>query len=214
MVGHRVAALAGALLLAVFGLSLPGLAAPTVVGPTGLMLVPTADVLPNGGFNFALHRWEEVNYLTFNTSMLDNLEFGVTAVSWKNDSDARANIKFRLMNETRQAPALAVGVTDLTDDHHRSAYVVLTKNLPEAGFRGTVGLDSDGLIAGLSKELNPVSISKSGKRGAPSTTFMLEFDDSALNVGVGIGLSPEFRVNVYLYDLHDAILGVSYQAKF
>ncbi|MGE5553451.1 MAG: YjbH domain-containing protein [Betaproteobacteria bacterium] len=214
ILNRRIAALVGALVLMVFGLSLTGLAAPTVYGPTGLMFVPTADVLPNGGFNFGLHRMYESNYLTFNTSLLDNLEFGVTVVSWPGDSDAQANVKFRLLNETRQGPALAVGVTDLTHDRGRDAYVVLTKSLPEFGFRGSIGIDSDGLIGGLSKELNPVSIAKGGKRGTPGVTFLLDFNDAALSLGLGIGLTPELRANVYLHDLDEAVVGVSYQARF
>jgi hypothetical protein len=210
----RTLALTGALLLGLFGLALPGLAAPTVQGPTGLMFVPTADVLPNGGFNFALHRRYETNWLTFNTSLLDNLEFGVTVASGKNSSDTRANVKFRLLEETRQGPALAVGVTDLADDRGRNAYVVLTKSLSQLGFRGSIGIDGNGLLAGLSKELNPVLISKGGRRGTPEVTFLLDLDHHALSVGVGIGLMPELRANVYLYDLKEATLGVSYQTRF
>lgn len=220
----RAAALGLGLLLAFLGAALPAAAAPTVYGPTGLMFVPTADVLPNGGFNFALHRFGEGNFLTFNTSLMDNLEFGVTAVSWDgghwdggrwvDGTDARANVKFRLLPESRTSPALAVGVSDLADDHGRGAYVVLTKSLPQVGFRGTIGLNQDGLIAGLSKELNPVSISKSGKGSRPGATFLIDVDGSALNLGVGIGLTPELRANVYLYDLDTAVLGLSYQARF
>ncbi|HHW13821.1 MAG TPA: YjbH domain-containing protein [Firmicutes bacterium] len=214
--GLRALALAGVLSLLAMGLAVPALAAPTVYGPTGLILVPTADVLPNGGLNFALHRFGGENDLTFNLSVLENLEFGVTARSWDegHGSDALANLKFRLLNETRQGPAVAVGVTDLTDDYGRDAYVVVTKSLPEVGFRGTIGISGDGLLAGLSKELNPVSVSRSGRAGAPGTTFLLELDHNALNVGLGIGLTPQFRANVYLYDLHTPILGVSYQARF
>lgn len=213
--GLRTLALTAGLLMGLLGLTGAGLAAPTVYGPTGLMLVPTADVLGNGNFNFALHQWTDNSYLTFNTSMIDNLEFGVTAVSWRGGSDAMANVKFRLMPETKQGPALAVGVNDLTDSNGRDAYLVVTKNLSQVGFRGTIGLTSNGLVAGLSKELNPVSISKGGRGGAPSTTLMIELDDhSKLNVGVGIGLTPEFRANVYLYDLDTAVLGVAYQSRF
>lgn len=209
----KVVLVLGALLL-FGGATLPAQATPTVLGPTGLMFVPTADVLPNGGFNFALNRAWETNYLTFNMSLIDNLEFGVTALSGDGWSDTLANLKFRLMPETKTGPAVAVGVNDLADDDGRDAYVSLTKNLASVGFRGTIGLGSDGLLAGISKELNAVSISKSGRGGAPGVTFMAELYDDDLNVGVNIGLSPELRAHVYLYDLNEAVLGLSYQARF
>lgn len=210
----KMAAFGFGLLFLLFGAALPGLAAPTVGGPTGLMFVPTADVLPNGGFNFGLHRAYETNFLAFNMSLVDNFEFGVTALSADGWSDTRANLKFRLLPETKTSPALAVGVRDLADDDGRDAYVVVTKNLAGVGFRGTLGVSGDGLIAGLSKELNPVTISKGARRGGPGVTFMAEIEGSDLNVGVGIGLTPELRANVYLHDLDEAVLGMSYQTRF
>lgn len=211
---RRTLALAAGLILALAVAALPAAASPTVEGPTGLMFVPTADVLPNGGFNFALHRAWDSTFVTFNTSMMENLEFGVTSVSWERGSDARGNIKFRLMAETRQNPSVAVGVADLADDLDRSVYVVATKNLSGAGFRGTIGLSSKGLLAGLAKELNTVSVSNGARRGAPGAVFMAELDGSALNVGVGITLAPAVRANIYLYDLRTAVLGLSYEARF
>jgi hypothetical protein len=43
---------------------------------------------------------------------------------------------------------------------------------------------------------------------------MADVDESGLNLGVGIGLTPGLRANVYLHDLDTAVLGLSYQAKF
>lgn len=201
--------------LLVIGAALPALAWPSVGGPTGLILTPTADTLHNGGFNFGLFRRSDVNYLSFNMSMMDNLEFGVTGASADHRSDVWANVKFRLVPESRQYPAVAVGVTDLLDDQDRGAYVVITKTLPEIRMRGSLGVTSrGGLIASVAKELNSVSISSSRKGGGPGTTFMAEIDGSDLNLGVGIGLTPNLRANVYLVDMRSAVLGVAYESKF
>lgn len=212
---YRMLFLTLALSLLVFGAALPALAWPSVYGPTGLITTPTADTMKSGGFNFGLFRWSEANYLTFNMSPMDNLEFGVTGETGDHWSYVWANVKFRLVPESKQYPGVAVGVTDLLDDYSRGAYVVVTKNLSEIGMRGSIGVKSGGgLIAGIAKDFNTVSIT-SGKRSAgPNTTFMAEIDGSDLNLGVGIGLTPQLRANVYLYDMNSAVLGLSYQAKF
>jgi hypothetical protein len=211
---RRAALLAVAILLAgVTGV--PVFAAPTIHGPTGLIEAPSGDTLAASQFNFALNLGEHVNYLTFNMSPMNNLEFGVTNYGWDGGSEVQGNVKFRLTPESKTAPALAVGVRNIADDH-RGLYFAGSKNLADLGMRGHFGIESEtGLFLGLSKQLNTVNISKAGRKSSGmSTTFMAELYDSRLNLGATIGITPEVGVNVYLRDMDSAVIGVVYQSRF
>ena len=62
------------------------LAAPTLSGPTGLIMAPSADSLRGGSFNLALHHYPETNQLSFVVGLADNLEAGLSA--WKHKTTA------------------------------------------------------------------------------------------------------------------------------
>ncbi|MDI3280262.1 MAG: YjbH domain-containing protein [Bacillota bacterium] len=200
----------------------PAGAEPSVDGSTGLIFVPSADVLPSGNFSLGFHLVRSENYLSFNFGLVENLEIGADSVFVQGGRTATfLNAKYRFLPERKDAPALALGVKAL-NENSRVLYLVASKALPElAGVRGHLGLGTgdQGLFLGVSKVLNPVSVRPSGKQsqwygGLPPTTLLAEFDGRQLNLGARLEVSPGLHLGAYLLNLHDGMIGLSYTTRF
>lgn len=203
----------------------PAGAEPSVDGSTGLIFVPSADVLPSGNFSLGFHLVQSVNYLAFNFGLVENLEIGADSVFIQGETSATfLNVKYRFLPERKDAPALALGVKALNEES-RIVYLVASKTLPElAGVRGHLGLGTgdQGLFLGISKVLNPVSVRPSGKKsewygGLPPTTLLAEFaggKEGGVNLGARLEVSPGLQLGAYLLDLRDAMIGLSYTSRF
>ncbi|MHB9037527.1 MAG: YjbH domain-containing protein, partial [Armatimonadota bacterium] len=112
-------------------------ASPAYFGYTGLMMTPTADTLKTGGFDAGavfLGGDNDTTFWSANIGLLDSLEVGAAMVSPEHgDSNGIINAKFGLMKETEATPALAIGVSDLTDQLDSTPYVVASKSLQLKG---------------------------------------------------------------------------------
>jgi hypothetical protein len=157
-------------LISVLGLVLAGRAsaAPSFFGPTGLLVIPTADALAQTGWNVHLHAIEDLTTYGANIGLGRGVELGVTGVDPEGgNTEAVFSGKYQFLMETATAPAVAVGVFDIADelDADVGFYVVVSKSLNQllggAGqyrLRGHIGYGAnsifdDGLFGGLDLQL-------------------------------------------------------------
>ena len=190
-------------------------ATPAYFGYTGLMLTPTADTLKTSGFDFgAVFLNNDNNNTTFlsaNIGLLESLEVGAALISPEHgDSQGIINAKFGLMKETMATPALAIGVSDLTDRFDSTPYIVASKALGLKGESvwaprlhvGVGGGHLDGLFAGLSATVND------------QMQLMVEYDTDDVNFGLQYAATDNLRLHAGLLGGDNLGLGMSYNVGF
>ena len=190
-------------------------AAPAYLGYTGLMMTPTADTLKTGGIDFgAVFLNNDNSNTTFwsaNVGLLDSLEVGAAMVSPEHgDSHGIINAKFGLLKENTAMPALAIGVSDLTDQLDSTPYVVVSKSLPLKGqsvwaprlHAGVGGGRLNGVFAGLSV------------KATDRIQLMVEYDTNDVNFGLQFAAAKGLRLHAGLVGGDSLGLGMSYNAGF
>ncbi len=202
------------LLAAWMGMTTMAVAASTSWGPTGLLNIPTADVNPVQRLDLGLHQERSHAALTATYGVLDALEAGIGVHGLNKDTKLSANVKVALTEETAQTPAVAIGVSGVDSNTY---YMVASKYLGGLGVRGHLGIGKgrvNGLFAGVSKVLNPVTVSTSERRmHTPMTTLMGEWDGSALNVGADFAFSSGFSVRLMLEDMDSFSFGLQLRSR-
>lgn len=188
----------------------PGAAAGTTVGgPTGLIQVPTADILAPGEISLAYHRTANQGVGSLTYGIIDKLEAGLLIRDRR--SDIGFHLKANLVAETRNMPGISVGLKD------ESYYMVVSKRLPGVGVRGHIGVGTgeiDGLFLGISKLVNPVTVnSGSSDIGIPTTILAAEYAGGGFNVGAEILMTPQFRLKLAAEDMRDLVIGVSFKFR-
>lgn len=117
------------------------LAAPSINGPTGLLRMPTADVIPykefNVGVDYSLTTTttaspEGMLYYKVNLGTFQGLELGIVGGTERGTQRLREgcfiNLKFSLSTDDSAYPLkLAVGVENLTSRQDTDVYMVATK---------------------------------------------------------------------------------------
>jgi hypothetical protein len=188
----------------------------SLLGPTGLLLIPTADSLGatqwNVGGSWLTSDTEDVAALYANVGLgIKGLEVGA---SWVNPEDADAevlvNAKFLLPQPVPLKLSLAVGVIDITDQVDSTPYVVFSHMigggvvLREGAFSapqvhvGIGGGQLDGIFGGISAKLSD------------RFDVMAEYDGDNLNLGAKLPLSANVQVTAAALDgLDDFGVGVS-----
>lgn len=207
--------------IALFALALLGasaaLAAPSFLGPTGLVLIPTADALAADEMAFNCYGVEggsDTAYL-FNYGIRENLEVGFTRFT---DRKTVVNAKYNFQPEEGHRAGVAMGVVDLTDQINSSLYVVASKKFAVSApgitnLRLHAGLASggvtntdvplDGFFGGLSIDISS------------RVVLMAEHDGTHFNFGVSGLLGKGVQVNVGAIgeDL-TFVYGLSYNTQF
>ena len=208
-----------ATLIIMVALFLPGAgvsAAPSLLGPTGLITIPTADVLQPGQFNVAGFMAGENFVVAVNGASIPSVEMGI-GVRDQGTSPGYLNAKLQVVPETRDFPGIAVGALDIADSLQRSVYVVLSKSLPDLGVRAHLGIETPGdpLFAGISKVLNTVSVNQPGEKGLILQTILLgEVHGSDLSVGAQIRFTPNVTLHLSYKDLQEGVIGLSINGWF
>lgn len=182
------------------------IAAPSMRGYTGLVVIPTARVLDIGEYDFGVMTEDKgishANDIFVTYSPKQNLEVGVNAYQSPSDDKRRLllNAKYMLADETQEAAGVAVGLIDFTNEIDASAYVVATKSIVRrarlfknirGGISGHAGFgigEIDALFVGLS--------AYAGNR----VMFSIEYDSR--NVNLGFRFTPVKGLR-----LHTAVLG-------
>ncbi len=177
-------------------------------GATGLIDMPTAEVLPDGETAWSFTRTGTQFSSTLTFELLPDLETAVhftTVDQWIGGVplyDSSLDLKYRIFEENGAFPSLAIGFRDfLSNGAFSSEYIVASKNVG-AGVTLTGGLGW-----GRLGSYNPVA-APFGPR-APSTSTGIDFDqffkgDAALFGGIewdtplrGLSLKAEYSSDTY-----------------
>lgn len=190
-------------------------ATPAYFGYTGLMMTPTADTLKASGVDLgAVFLSDDHNDNTFwsaNIGLLSSLEVGAAVVSPEHgDSKGIINAKFGFLKETMATPALAIGMSDLTDQLDSTPYIVMSKSLSLKGQSlweprldiGVGGGRLNGVFAGLSAKVTD------------RMQLMLEYDTNDVNFGLQFASAHGLRLHAGLVGGDNLGLGMSYNAGF
>ena len=217
----RLCLMIGVLVLATGLAAVPAGAAPSLLGYTGLLLVPSADALDDKEFNvayFTLNVEEGADETVFaaNMGVDEGTEIGFARI--KPDygrADTVLSGKYRIQPEDEQRPAMAVGVFDLTDQIDTTVYFVASKSLSRS-YRisgreatsprvplGVGGGALDGLFAGATAVLGE------------KLMLIAEYDTDDINLGARLALGREIRAHAgWINGLDDVAIGASYNKVF
>ncbi|MFC1752634.1 hypothetical protein ACFL96_04485 [Thermoproteota archaeon] len=131
-------------ILILCGLIQPVCADPTVYGPTGLIMMPTAESLRykefNVGFDYCLggDSEEEMLYYKVNLGTFESWEFGFVGGE-RPEEGVYMNAKYYLVSDYSRFPvSVAIGIENLTSKMMTGVYMVASK-IFEGGLRGHFG---------------------------------------------------------------------------
>ena len=183
------------------------LAQPSLNGATGLLELPTADVVKKESFGIGIYSADDVKIRNMGYGLAEKLE--VSFANEKHDIEQinKFNVKYVLLSETVLTPGLAVGINDLTGKSERSTFAVVSKGLP-LGFRVHAGIGSGdfekGFVA-LEKNITPLL----GANVFPSTMLLVEYNDDNINYGMRMSIVPDLKLNLGRSD-HKTFIGLTY----
>ncbi|HBF40092.1 MAG TPA: hypothetical protein DDW50_22650 [Firmicutes bacterium] len=181
------------------------------LGVTDLMFSPTTKTLDPGQAGVAVNFTENnSSYFNFDLGLAKDLEVGLAAYHYPDDTDFSARVKFRLLHEKNDTPGLAVGIEDLGQDNV-SPYLVLSKHFSDPGIDGYLGCGGgnfNGIFGGLDKAFYP-------EKGSALTQVDLyvEVDDHNLNVGTKLSLGPQVKINLGMVNMDHWIMGATFLLK-
>jgi hypothetical protein len=182
-----------------------------VLGPTDLMFTPTTSTLSPGNLGIAVNFCEgDLSFFNFDFGLTKDLELGIAAFHYPDDTEFTVRGKFRLIREQGNNPGLAIGVQDLGRDEI-SPYIVLSKNFSEADIDGYIGFGGgsfDGVFGGINKSFKLSHSSKSSGQLSKIDLY-LEADSHVLNIGTKLALSSKTKINFGLVDMDRWMLGVT-----
>lgn len=193
-----------------------------VFGATDLMGTPSTATLNPNSAGFALNFIEgDITCFNLDYGLIPDLEIGLSVVDYdgpgRRDDDTFITLrgKYRLLRETASAPALAVGIQDIGEEHiDVSPYLVISKNLgPDLnvdGYLGVGGGEIDGIFGGLSKTFN-ISPAQRGGNNLSKIQLILEFDSDNLNFASKFHIGPRTLINFGFYDLENWVMGITYR---
>jgi len=203
------------------GLALAGRAsaAPSLFGPTGLLIIPTADTLAQQSWNAHAHAVDTGPTLTtfgLNYGVAKQFEVGVTGFHVSGiGTKALFNVKYAFLMETAKVTGLAVGGFDLASQIPGSdpgVYVVASKSLSSLlggqlskyNLRGHLGygannIFNDDVFGGLDLQVTP------------KIQAMVEWLNGNFYFGGRVGVGAGLRAELGSYD-GEIGGGISYAA--
>ena len=104
-----------------------GFAAPSQSGKSGLLLAPSADTLGQGSLAIGYSRLGLTDCVYINAGVIPNLEVGLGSRGFGFGAEVYPMLKFRLMGETADLPAVAVGLEG------QALYLAASKRLLSSG---------------------------------------------------------------------------------
>lgn len=189
-------------------------AAPSMSGATGMIRIPSADVLRPAHYSFGYYYRQDHQNGVAALGLPAGLEVSA-AVPWYigESRPVIMNAKISLNQESLLIPALAFGVEDLGGRDRRSFYGVLSKALP-FGLRIHVGAGSgrfDGMFGAVEKVLNPTSLRKQNAGSFPVTSLIVEMDGYKMNYGARLSLAHGLRLDAGWMGRHQQMyMGLTY----
>ncbi|WP_018248173.1 YjbH domain-containing protein [Orenia marismortui] len=187
------------------------------LGANSLITIPTADTLDSSELNLNYQHFDSLDFVLTSYGLREGVELGAAVISIDgadDDNEVYPMVKVNLFKENNNyQPEVSLGVID------DSLYLVASKSISPYGFRAHVGIADDNEITdkafvGLSKVLNPVSISTGDNEiSIPTTTLMAEYNDQ-LNLGVDFAFSSGVSVNLGVLDMDDFTFGLGFKNRF
>lgn len=192
--------------LAVFTFSPVVLAAVSTQGVTGVIDIPTADILPQGRCNAAVYRLHDEAAYSLGMGVDQKLEAAfVRRLPDDGDELTQVQLKYALRREGILTPGMAIGIDDALAERERSVYAVWSKGLP-FGIRLHLGIGDgrfDGVFGSLEKQIIK------GRLGRfPETALLVENDGRDMNYGLRVSLSQQVKLQLGYRD-SDAYVGLS-----
>ncbi|MCK8827782.1 YjbH domain-containing protein [Natroniella acetigena] len=189
-------------------------------GATGLLTIPTADILAPTELNLVYQRIDENGDLVGSDyGIKQGVQLGIGA-NWPagitEDGEVFPKLKVKLIEESENVPAVAAGIID------RDRYIVASKSSPYYGLRAHLGVGDkerfeDNFFVGVSRVLNPVSVlSGESSFELPLTTMLAEYN-GGVNLGFKFEFIPEISANLGVKDLTDRTdltFGLSFKNEF
>jgi hypothetical protein len=201
-----------AIFVMLFGLSSLGAvnAAPSFNGSTGMINIPSADVLRAGQFSLGFYSTKYGQRASINANAAPNLEIGLAKRHCNKNTAYTGgdyiNAKFSLIPEAILIPGVAIGVEDIGKTEKRSSYISVSKGLIwglrfHAGFgNGNYG----GFFAAMEKSITPVKIC-----GVGGTNLIVEWDGRYMNYGIRKPIAPGLKIDAGMRKNY-AYFGVSF----
>jgi hypothetical protein len=155
----------------------PAFAAASVNGSTGIINVPTADVLRKGRVSYGAYWLEDGNRENIVLGLDNRFEIGASSEPL-NEGKTSVQLKFALRQEGVLKAGLAAGIDHIAGSGEKSPYIAATKTLP-FGIRVTSGI-GEGHYNGLFGAVEAQIVSGGKKRAL----LLAEHDGSTLNYGV------------------------------
>ena len=202
--------------------------APSFRGYTGLVVIPTADTLNNGEYNFGAMTEDvsdfDANDLFANFAPTNNLEVGFNSYLANHDGERETllNAKYRLMPETHDRAAVAFGIIDATDEINTTAYAVVSKTLAQTasafdsemtGIRGHIGIAGGGFN---NEQLSGLFMGVSAFLGN-RVMLSAEWDSEDVNLGFRFTPVRGVRLHAAWFDLggsDDLGIGASFTKSY
>ena len=181
-------------------------AAPSLLGPTGLVTVPTAEVLGllqwNVGATAArADDGPDESVVFANVGLISGLEIGASTDDVEDaESETVLNAKLRVLGPLPGRITVAAGMMDVTDQIDRSSYAVLSHTL------GGGVLTTGGSVALPQVHIGVGTGRLDGVFGGISTTvgrqlsLMAEYDGEDVNVGARWRFAPSLEAAVAALD--------------
>lgn len=194
--------------------------APSFQGYTGLLLIPSADVLQMSHWNAAAFTTELTDgedILGAAAGLPGNLEVGLLRVDPEGGSaETLLHAKYRIQPLLVGGAAVSVGVFDVTDEIDSNVYAVFSKQLGPSAIISTqrlldprlhLGLGSGGRLDGLFAGVSAVAANK--------ITVMAEYDSDNVNFGARLAIAPKIQVHAgWLGDDSDFAVGLSFSNAY
>ncbi|NLB74356.1 MAG: YjbH domain-containing protein [Firmicutes bacterium] len=206
-----LATIASIILALIVSVSQLAFAATSQSGKSGLLLAPSADTLGQGSFAIGYSRLGLTDCVYISAGVIPNLEVGLGSRGFSDGATIYPMLKFRLMGEAVDLPAVAVGLEG------QALYVAASKRLMASGPRAHLGFGTgrfNGIFVGVDHILNPVTISSGSGFQAPLTTVMGEYVGGAFNIGARFDFPKGLSFSIGLLDTSRLSAGVSFTTKF
>jgi hypothetical protein len=206
-----LATIASIILALIVSVSQLAFAATSQSGKSGLLLAPSADTLGQGSFAIGYSRLGLTDCVYISAGVIHNLEVGLGSRGFSDGATIYPMLKFRLMGEAVDLPAVAVGLEG------QALYVAASKRLMASGPRAHLGFGTgrfNGIFVGVDHILNPVTISSGSGFQAPLTTVMGEYVGGAFNIGARFDFPKGLSFSIGLLDTSRLSAGVSFTTKF
>lgn len=197
-------------------------AAPTINGPTGLIMVPTAESLQykemNVALDYKLSNTTQQHFLKFNFGEFKGVELGIVGGSVPTEG-VFVNAKYYLMSDNTRFPlSIAIGAENLGSKRNTGVYMVASKKF-QGGVNGHFGF-----YAGFEEnnELDPSIMG--GVEWILDNRISLLADlvgkrrKYTLNGGLRFAIYPDFHLRAAILDMGNNAqenfytLGLSYNA--